>query len=79
MSERNLEAYNEARTKLLDPDPGRGVALNSIKDATWVHQAYALEHGYNSVLELAIDELAAEVSELKIRVQALEDRLAGEV
>ena len=73
MSERSLDAFREARTKMLDPEPGRGVALGSIRDVTWVHQRHALAQGYNSVLELAIDELAAEIAELKQRVQALED------
>ena len=77
MSERNLEAFRESRTKLLDPDPGRGVALGSIRDVTWVHQRHAIAQGYNSVLELAIDELAAEINELKQRVTLLEERLAG--
>jgi hypothetical protein len=75
MSERTLEAFREARLKLGEPDPaqiGRGTALASIRDATWVHQRHALAHGYNSVLELAIDELAAELAELKARVEALE-------
>jgi len=73
MSERNLAAFYEARTKLLDDKPGRGVALGSIRDVTWVHQRHAISQGYNSVLEMALDELAAEVAELKLRVQALED------
>jgi len=77
MSERNLEAFRESRTKLLDPDPGRGVALGSIRDVTWVHQRHAISQGYNSVLEMALDELAAELAELKTRVSVLEERFAG--
>jgi len=38
-----------------------------------VHQRHAISQGYNSVLEMALDELAAEIAELKLRVQALED------
>jgi hypothetical protein len=34
-----------------------------------------LAHGYNSVLELAFDELAAEIAELKGRLDALEAEL----
>jgi hypothetical protein len=78
MSERTLEAFREARLKLGEPDPeklGRGTSLQSIRDATWVHQRHALAHGYNSILELAIDELAAEIAALKERVDALERRL----
>ena len=74
------DAYREARTLMLEHDPdrvGRGTSLVSIRDATWVHQRYALAQGYNSVLELAIDELAAEVSALKQRIDMLEARLAG--
>jgi hypothetical protein len=37
-----------------------------------VHQRHALAQGYNSILELAIDELAAEITTLKQRVEALE-------
>jgi hypothetical protein len=80
MSERTLEAMREARLLLLERDParlGRGTSLQSIRDASWVHQRYALAHGYNSVLELAVDELAAEISSLKQRIDALEARLAG--
>jgi len=81
MSERNLEAFHEARRALAEPtdDLGRGVSLTSIRDATFVHQSYALTHGYNSILELAIDQLAAEVTELKLRVDALEAELARKV
>jgi hypothetical protein len=69
------EAFREARTLLTEHDPervGRGIALSSIRDATWVHQRHALAQGYNSVLELAIDELAEQVRELKRRVDELE-------
>jgi hypothetical protein len=72
------DAFREARTLMLEHDPdklGRGTALVSIRDATWVHQRYALAQGYNSILELALDELAAEVAALKARVDALERRL----
>jgi len=82
MSDRNLEAFEEARVKMLERNPdriGRGTSLASIRDATWVHQQYALTHGYDSVLELAIDELAAEITELKLRMDALEAQLAGQV
>ena len=78
MSERSLQAFEEARRKLVEPDPakvGRGVPLRSIKDATWVHQKHALVQGYNNVLEMAFDELAAEIAELKARIDALEAQL----
>jgi hypothetical protein len=74
------DAFREARTLLTEHDPervGRGVALASIRDATWVHQRHALAQGYNSVLELAIDELAEQVRELKQRLDALEAARAG--
>jgi hypothetical protein len=80
MSERTLDAMREARLLLLERDParlGRGTSLQSIRDASWVHQRYALAHGYNSVLELAIDELAEQVRELQSRIDVLEARLAG--
>jgi len=80
MSERSLDAFREARQKLVEPDPsklGPGLPLTSIRDVTWLHQRHALAQGYNSVLELAIDELAAELNELKTRVDALEACLAG--
>jgi uncharacterized small protein (DUF1192 family) len=72
------EAFREARSLLVERDPeqiGRGLALTSIKDATWVHQRHALLQGYNSILELAIDELAEQIAALKARVDALEARL----
>ena len=81
MSERSLAAFREARLLLGERDPdklGRGEALASIKDATFVHQRYALAQGYNSLLELAIDELAGEVCELKRRLDELEG-LRGEL
>ena len=73
------ESFREARSLLVEHDPeqvGRGAALTSIKDATWVHQRHALLQGYNSILELAIDELAEEIARLKERVDALEERMA---
>jgi hypothetical protein len=71
------ESFRESRVLMLEQDPdqvGRGVALTSIKDATWVHQRHALAQGYNSILELAIDELAEQIATLKERVEALEER-----
>jgi hypothetical protein len=63
------------RSLLLERDPGvygTGVPLESIKDATWEHQRHAMTHGYNSLVEMAVDELAGQVRELKARVDALE-------
>jgi hypothetical protein len=70
------DAFREARTLLVERDPGvvgRGAALRSIRDATWVHQRHALAQGYSSLLEMAVDELAAEIAELKARLEVLED------
>lgn len=73
MGGRTLDAFREARRVLFDADTeSPGAPLTSIRDATYVHQRYALSHGYNSLLELAIDELAGEIRELKERVDALE-------
>jgi hypothetical protein len=75
------EAFHEARTLLVERDPdkvGRGLALTSIKDATWVHQRHAMAQGYNSILELAIDELAEQIATLKERCDALEARIDTE-
>jgi hypothetical protein len=72
------ETFHEARTLLVERDPdklGRGLALTSIKDATWVHQRHALLQGYNSILELAIDELAEQIAAMKTRIDALEARM----
>lgn len=72
------ETFREARTLLLERKPenlGRGLPLGSIRDATWVHQRHAIVNGYNSLLELAIDELAAEINECKRRMDALEAQL----
>jgi len=72
------DAFREARTLLTERDPGkvgRGTSLASIKDVTWVHQSYAMAHGYNSVVEMAIDELVAEINALKQRLDALETDL----
>lgn len=63
------------RSLLLERDPGvygTGEPLESIKDATWVHQRHAMAQGYNSLAEYAIDELVTQVRELKARVDALE-------
>ena len=74
------KTFREARVLMLEQDPdrvGRGVALTSIKDATWVHQRHALLQGYNSILELAIDELAEQIATLKERVDAFEERIGA--
>ena len=73
MSERNLESFHEARARLLDGKPASGVPLGSIRDVTWVHQRHAMSQGYNSVLEMGFDELAARLAKVEARVQALED------
>lgn len=40
--------------------------INSVRDANWEHQQAAMKAGYNSVLEMAVDDLHQ-------RVLALED------
>ena len=74
------ESFREARALMLEHDSdrvGRGLALESIRDATWVHQRHAMVQGYNSILELAIDELAEQIASLKERVDALEERIGA--
>ena len=66
------------RTLLLSPDPeatGDRKPLESIRDATWEHQAIAMQRGYKSLAEYAIDELAGMVRELIERVDKLEEQV----
>jgi len=72
------ESFRQARTLMLETDAAkvpRGLPLQSIREVTWLHQRHAIAQGYNSVLEMAFDELAAELAELKRRVEALEAEL----
>jgi len=72
------ESFRQARTLMLETDAAkipRGLPLQSIRDVTWLHQRHAIAQGYNSVLEMAFDELAAEIAELKLRIDALEAEL----
>lgn len=67
------------RTLLLSPDPdatGDRKPLESIRDATWEHQAYALQRGYKSLTDFAVDELAAIVRECRDRIDTLERQVA---
>lgn len=66
------------RSLLLEREPGPDglPPINSIKDATWQHQAYAMSHGYKSMVEMAVDELAAIMQELRERVERLEAQVA---
>lgn len=77
----NAAAFRPARSFIADgPDQDAAETsglelLTSIKQATGDHQMFALSRGYNSMAELAIDELLAVVSEHAARITALEERL----
>jgi len=69
--------YRTDRSLLLEHDPAKldRPALRTLRDATWVHQQAAMTQGYNSLAEMAIDELIVLVRELTERVDRLEGRL----
>jgi hypothetical protein len=72
-----VSSYRTDRELLLEQDPqllSENLELTSIKDADWRHQKAAAVAGYNSVAELAVDELLGMVRELEKRVAALENR-----
>ena len=46
--------------------------LGSLRDVTWEHQAAAIQAGYRSVLEYAVDKMVAELADLKKRMDNLE-------
>lgn len=63
------------RSLLLERDPEKLAAepLESIRDAGFTHQAAAMAAGYNSVAEMAIDDLVRMVRDLLERVERLEE------
>ena len=70
-----MTQFRVDRSLLLERDPENlkdGMALSSIREADWRHQAAAATAGYNSVAEMAIDELIGLVRELNDRIDALE-------
>lgn len=68
------------RSLLLERDPeklGPNQPLESIRDAQWQHQKAAMMAGYNSVFEMAVDELLVMVREMQARLDALEGQTVG--
>ena len=72
-----MSGYRPARSLLLEHDPAKleGPVLRSLRDADWRHQQAAMVQGYNSLAEMAIDELIVIVRELTERVDRLEGKL----
>jgi hypothetical protein len=67
------------RSLLLETDPAKlgTPALRSLRDADWRHQQAAMTQGYNSLAEMAIDELIVLVREMQERLDRLEGDLSG--
>lgn len=67
------------RSLLLEHDPAKlgTPALNSLRDADVRHQQAAMAQGYNSLAEMAVDELVVLVRELQERMDRLEADMAG--
>lgn len=68
MSERNLRGFLLPDDQVVTSTP----VIHSIKDADFRHQAFAAAHGYRSLSEMAIDELAAQLRDLQGRMDAVE-------
>lgn len=65
------------RKLLLERDPAKALAgppIESIRDADLRHQSAAMAAGYNSLAEMAIDELIGLVRALEERVADLENQ-----
>jgi hypothetical protein len=67
------------RSLLLETDPAKlgTPALTSLRDADWRHQQEAMKQGYNSLTEMAVDELLVLVREMNERLDRLEGDLSG--
>jgi hypothetical protein len=67
------------RSLLLEHDPAKldRPALRSLRDADWRHQQAAMTQGYNSLAEMAIDELIVLVREMQERLDRLEGDISG--
>ena len=67
------------RSLLLEHDPAKldRPALRSLRDADWRHQQAAMVQGYNSLAEMAIDELIVLVREMQERLDRLEGDISG--
>jgi vacuolar-type H+-ATPase subunit I/STV1 len=74
-----VSGYHIDRTLMVEQDPEKVEAstepLVSIKQADWRHQAKAMAAGYNSLVEYAVDELVAEVRDLKVRMETLDEQI----
>ena len=53
-------------------EPTNTLQFRGIRERNFADQVKAMEHGYNSVTEYAIDELARRVIALEQRVEKLE-------
>lgn len=62
------------RSLLLERDPEKTAAppIRSLREVDWRHQSAALVAGYNSVTDMAVDELIVLVRDLQDRVDTLE-------
>lgn len=69
-----MSSFRADRSLLLEHDPAKlgTPALTSLRDADWRHQQAAAVAGYNSLTEMAVDELIVMVGELKERMDRLE-------
>lgn len=68
-------AATAARDELLTEGPLSHRPLTSIREADWRHQADAMAKGYNSMAEYAIDELLAQILELRDRMDRFEQQI----
>lgn len=82
MNERSIKGQSVStydRSRLLGDDDPKPNTITTLKDVHWEHQAAAIGKGYRSVIEMVVDEMAAEIRSLNLRVEALEQQVAPEV
>ena len=72
-------SHRPERSLLLEHDPAKldRPPLRSLRDADWRHQQAAMVQGYNSLAEMAIDEMIVLIRELQERLDRLEADMAG--
>jgi malonyl CoA-acyl carrier protein transacylase len=81
-----MSQYRTARSLMLEQDTEKiresMEPLTTLKDVDWRHQQAAMVAGYNSVLEMAVDEILTRLGEMSERMDRIEQTtktLRGEI